>query len=87
MFKWIQLALENFKVIISILVLLGVSGVSIYGNVNEFNPWSTSEVITEEKPKEESKEEPKLVIVPKPQSNANALLADALMAEHIKEYH
>jgi spore cortex formation protein SpoVR/YcgB (stage V sporulation) len=47
-FRWIKLLLEQWKTVMSILVLLGVSGVSIYGNVNEFNPWARAEAIVEE---------------------------------------
>jgi predicted RNA methylase len=46
---WVKLALEQNKAIISIvLLLLGISGVSIYGNVKEINPWRNAEVVIEE---------------------------------------
>ena len=46
---WIRLGLEQNKAIISIvLLLLGISGVSIYGNVNEINPWRVVEEFVDE---------------------------------------
>ena len=40
-FKWI---VAEQKAIASLVVLLlGISGVSLYGNVNEFNPWKAAE--------------------------------------------
>lgn len=79
-FKWIKLALENFKIIISILILLGVSGVSIYGNVNELNPWvRTAEAL-------EVEEVEKVVETQAPVDLTPEDLSDAMVA-HIREYH
>lgn len=85
----------------SILVLLGVSGVSIYGNVNELNPWSlpVEEVIEDEVSESESSislPTPQIKIIEKTietrvesginEQDVNRLL-DAVMTAHIKEYH
>lgn len=41
---WVRMVLEQHKAIVSIvLLLLGISGVSIYGNINEINPWKVAE--------------------------------------------
>lgn len=100
MFKWIQLALEQWKTIMSILVLLGVSGVSIYGNVNEINPWKPTIKVVEEEVEILEKEiltpEPQIKIIEKTietrvESGITKLQVDAaieaFMTEHIREYH
>ncbi len=91
MFKWIQLALEQWKTVMSILVLLGVSGVSIYGNVNEINPWRAAEqAVIEEIMSPEIKIIEKTIEtrvvsgITKLQVDA---AIDAYLASHIDEYH
>lgn len=92
MFKWIQLALEQWKTVMSILVLLGVSGVSIYGNVNEINPWRPK-VVAEQEPPVTG---PQVTIIEKTietrvesgitKKQVKAIL-DTTMVAHIEEFH
>ena len=91
MFKWIQLALEQYKTVMAILVLLGVSGVSIYGNVNEINPWNP-DVVEQEPPAAD----PQVTVIEKTietrvesgvtDKQVKAILNTA-MVEHIEEFH
>ena len=91
--KWLKLILENFKVIMSIMVLLGVSGVSIYGNVNELNPWKPSLEIVEE---EILTTHAKIKVIEKTietrvesgitEQEVRGLI-NAIMGAHIEEYH
>jgi len=98
MFKWIQLALEQWKTVMSILVLLGISGVSIYGNVNELNPWKPT-INTDSNLSETEKlidPEPQIKIIEKTietrvEAGITKLQVDAaikaFMDSHIREYH
>ena len=55
MLAFIRMLLQEHKAILSLVfLLLGISGISIYGNVNEFNPWKVAEeaVIEEVMPPE-----------------------------------
>ena len=62
MLAWVKMLLENHKAILSVVfILLGISGVSIYGNVNEFNPWR----IEPEPKKEVSVTEPQITVIEK----------------------
>ena len=100
--KWLKLILENFKVIMSIMVLLGVSGVSIYGNVNELNPWKPVEELIEDEVSESAVPLPLPILVPQIKIIEKTIetrvesgiteqdvtnLLNTAMAVHIEEYH
>lgn len=84
---WIRLMLEQNKAIISIvLLLLGVSGFSIYGNVNEINPWKAVEEFVDK----DIYEEPVLVLKESPipvKPVVHDYNFEELMESHIEEYH
>ena len=87
MLAWVKLLLEQHKAIISLVVLLlGVSGVSIYGNVNELNPWKVAEkaVIEEVMPPEVKVIEKTIERIVSGISKQDIIDA---MALHIEEFH
>jgi hypothetical protein len=89
---WVKLALEQYKTILAILVLLGVSGVSIYGNVNEFNPWRAATSVIEEEVKEIiTKEAPVKIIETRVESGITKqevqVMIDTAIALQDEEWH
>ena len=84
-FKWIKLALEQYKTVMSLLVLLGISGVSIYGNVNEMNPWATPVVDTTPPEVDTTPIEVTKIIETRVVTSTGAI--EAAMSAHIKEFH
>ena len=96
MLAWIKWIVKEHRTIAAFVIfILSITGISIYGNVNEFNPWTTAvEELTEEKVPDS---EPSLLLpTPIPQikiietrveSGLTKQDVKAAMAAHIEEFH
>jgi len=77
MLDWVKFIVKEHKAILSlVLLLLGISGVSIYGNINEFNPWKVAQA-------------PETVVESKPEITQEVLteFTAIIVRDHIEEYH
>lgn len=101
MFAWLKWIVKEHKAIASFVVfILGIAGVSIYGNVKEINPWK----VVEEAVVEEIESLAPIPVAPSPQvkiiertietrveTGITKLQVDAaieaFMESHIREYH
>ena len=101
MLAWIKFIVKEHKAIASFVIfIMSISGVSIYGNVNELNPWKPASEVVEEIPTLVSMP----ISVPKPQIKVIEKtietrvesgiteqdvtnLLNAATAAHIEEYH
>lgn len=92
--KWI--VAEQKAIASLVIMLLGISGISLYGNVNEFNPWKPAEEV-ELTPQEVAKEDAvKAVatevirvekIIERVVSGVTQEDIEKRMAAHIEEFH
>ena len=94
MLAWIKFIVKEHKAIASFVIfLLSIAGISIYGNVNELNPWKpASEIVKDEVlPISTPIKVIEKTIETRVESGITKLQVDAaieaFMAEHIREYH
>jgi len=96
MLAWVKFIVKEHKAIASFVIfILSITGISIYGNVNEINPWKSSEeTVIEEIEEPDSMPQIKIIektIETRVESGVTdqqvKIIIDAVMESHIKEFH
>jgi len=98
---WVKFVVKEHKAIASFVIfIMSIAGVSIYGNVNEINPWKPTIKVVEEEVEVIEKEVheittpvPQVKIIEKTIETRTGITklqvdaaVDAFMTEHIREY-
>jgi len=91
--KWI--VKEHRSIAAFIIFIMGIAGVSIYGNVNELNPWKVGAEEVEEEVEEIAVPGPTTIIEKTIETRVESGITandvrrstEAAMAAHLKEFH